>query len=262
MTRPAPTLAEQGTPTRRCGRLVLAAALILGLTALGWWLGEHRNSPAESGQALGGQPPVSSGTSNGSGSPSVVWEDFAGLALPTSDESGPLCRSGGRAWCFAHTDDGAALAAVNILVRTFPFAGSAVFEPTIREQVTGADGQALARLTSAAYQPLARAGGLTHGEPIRSDGGWVAGYQIDTVAETRDTDTVGTHDDGRVVRVLLRQSGTDGGGGFVEYTVRLVWRDGDWLVVAPAWGDWRSSALAMAAADPGLYVGYDTIGRP
>jgi hypothetical protein len=264
LARPPATL--HGTPDntgRRPGRLLAVVAVVLVATATGWLLAGRPGT----GSHPGGPPataanPAPSGSNDPAAPPdgAVTWQDFAGLDLPISPIAGPRCQAGGRASCFADTDDGAAIAAVHLLVRTFPFAGSAVFTTTIREQVVGPDAATLARLTSEAYAQLAPSAGVTTGAPIPSEGGWVAGFRLDPAPAANGTTGSAPFGDARTVRVLIRQADADGAAGFTEYAVRLVRRDGDWRLVAPGWGDWRTAARAMSAADPARYTTYDTLG--
>ncbi len=267
---------QDNRPPHRARRrrvLLAGVALAAGAVLLGWQLSGTPHRP----EATAAPPATSSRQQPVVVSPSpaaqgLTWRDFAGLSLPQSPVYGPRCQTGLRAACFSDDDQGAALAAVQLLVRTFPFAGSAVFTPTIRDQVTGPYAATLLRLTTQAYDQLAPAAGLTNGEPIPSSGGWVAGYHLDPTAspsaqiagtavghgQTVQEQTVQE----RSVQVLIRQADTDGQSGFTSYDVQLLWRRGDWALVAPAWGDWRSSATAMSTADPAMYATYDTITGP
>jgi len=85
------------------------------------------------------------------------------------------------------------------------------------------------------------------GEPLRADGGWVAGYRLARTGEPGR----------RTVRVLMRSTGEGGAVAFTEYAVSLVWHGDDWRLVAPAWGDWRSAATALSRPDPAGYTRYD-----
>jgi len=180
----------------------------------------------------------------------VAWRVFAGISLPISTTAGPYYLSDTRATGFAHTADGAAIAAAQLLVRTFPFAGSDTFKPTIAEQVTGPGAPALARLTQQTYQESATAAGVREGAPIRSTDGWVAGYRLD-----RDKDPTGPT---AGVDVLVAATGE--GSGFTTYKVELAWQNGDWRLIAPAWGDWRSNAQPVAHPYPASYRDYDNLG--
>jgi hypothetical protein len=181
----------------------------------------------------------------------VSWQDFAGLDLPVSPTHGPTCQDQGRASCFTQDDEGAALAAVHLLVRTFPFAGSDVFGPTIEEQVVGSANGQLARETLDAYREIATASGIRDGAPIPSRGGAVAGYRLDPLSGS---------DGHRLVHVLIRGVGEAGVSMFTEYEVDLVWLSGDWRLVAPAWGDWRTTARALTRPNPATYTSYDALG--
>jgi hypothetical protein len=178
----------------------------------------------------------------------VSWRIFAGIDLPISATAGPYRLTKTRASGFAHTEAGAALAAAQLLVRTFPFAGSDTFEPTIAEQVTGRGAAALARLTRQAYRQTADEAGVHDGAPIRSVDGWVTGYRV--------------HDDGtdQTTRVDVLINGTGEDYGFVSYAVQLTWQNNDWRLIAPAWGDWRSNAHPVPHPYPASYRDYDNIG--
>lgn len=249
-TLPPPTVApstDDAPPTRRPRRAVAVALVVSAAVALGWLLTDE-GAPTPGAGTDRPAPTIPAAPSD------VTWRDFAGIALPISATDGPKCTDGGRAACFTRTDAGAALAAVHLLVRTFPFAGADVFGPTIRDQVVGPDADAFARLTAEAYAGVAAAAGLEDGAPVPSEGGWVAGYRLDPQRSNASAAA------DRTVRVLIRHEDADGGTGFTEYAVRLQWRDGDWALVAPAWGDWRSSARALGDADRSRYASYDTVG--
>jgi len=235
-------------PRQRPRRRLTTAALVVVPTALAaWFIAGLLNDPNRPGATTRAPVELTEPTPAPSTAPDVAWQDFAGLDLPVSAAAGPHCQQAGRASCFTHTDRGAALAAIHLLVRTFPFAGSAVFTPTIAEQVVGPDVAALVRLTANAYAGVAPAARVRDGAPIRSEGGWVAGYRL----QPGDTENEPT------VRVLIRQTGEGDATGFTEYAVRLTWQHGDWRLIAPAWGDWRSAARPMRQADPDAYTTYD-----
>lgn len=231
-------------PPRR--RTASVAVVVLVLITLGWALTRIGGNPPAAAPPAGppaAAPPATSTTAV----PEVSYQDLAGLELPASRTAGPRDTDAGRARGFAHNDIGAAFAAVHLLVRTFPFVGSTVFGPTIAEQVVGKDAAALARITDQAYAQTARPAKVNPGDPLRSEGGWVAGYRLDS-PQTPDE---------RTVRVLIRQVADLEAEGFTEYRVHLTWRDGDWRLIAPAWGDWRTAARAMTNADPARYLSYD-----
>ena len=106
-------------------------AVVIGVAVTGHLSG----APAPSGSTPPAPAPAADAdraAPGGSAASPVVWDDVAGLSVPVSAVHGPSCGTGERAGCFTRDAAGAALAAVHLLVRTFPVAGSAVFEPTIR----------------------------------------------------------------------------------------------------------------------------------
>ena len=176
------TLPDTPEVGRRKHRRVmfLVAVVVVVSAAVGWW-----SSPRTPGDDPPPPRPLVVPTMTGDTGPvrDVGWVDFNGLDLPVSATAGPHQRAAGRAAGFDHSDTGAAFAAVHLLVRTFAFAGPAVFGPTIAAQVEGPNAQTLARLTAAAYADYARAAGVKGGEPLRADGGWVAGYRLARTGE-------------------------------------------------------------------------------
>lgn len=176
----------------------------------------------------------------------VSWYWVAGIALPVSQTAGPQCFSVTRASCFAPTKEGAAIAAVHLLVHTFPAAGSAVFEPTITEQISGPGAKALLQQARQGSRYVATgAKGLQ--EMAESPGrGWAVGYGFDTDHQVAGTTTV---------TVLLAQES-----GFVSYSLRLKRSGTDWKLIAPSDGNWRSSAQAATARDVHRFRPYDDLG--
>jgi hypothetical protein len=112
--------------------------------------------------------------------------------------------------------------------------------------VTGGNAAALARLTTQGYQQAAKSAGVHHGDPIRSTDGWIAGYRPATT----------THD-ATTIQVLIAEDGENLG--FTAYDVHLTWRNGDWRLIAPTWGDWRTAAHRVANPYPPTYRSYDNL---
>ena len=160
------------------------------------------------------------------------WPDYNGVLLPTSATDGPRDQSNGLAIGFSHTPRGALLAAVNIGVRAEPDWGPDIFEPTINDQVIGPDRTALLA-NCRAYYPQAAAQGLD--SPVEEGFRWKA--------YTRHAATVD----------ILIATPTNGAGSAMRYgstPVRVVWKAGDWRVVAPPHGNWGSTAhLVTPTAD-------------
>lgn len=235
----------------------LAAVLVLVLTLIGWTISTRTNDATVTPIAAPTTPEPGPSPDRTYGSftlprpgRDVSWRVFAGIDLPISATAGPYYLSDTRARGFAHTADGAAIAAAQLLVRTFPFAGPKTFEPTIREQVTGTSAPTFARLTQQTYREAATASGVRQGDPIRSTDGWIAAYR-----PHRDQDPAGPK---AIIDVLIAATGD--GSGFTTYTVKLTWQDGDWRLIAPDWGDWRSNAEPVAHPYPDSYRSYDTLG--
>jgi hypothetical protein len=226
-------------PRWRSWASALAVALILGGTlVLGWPTSvESRSGPTEVTSLSRIVVPPRPDRD-------VSWYPVAGIALPVSQTAGPQCLSKTRAACFARTQDGVAIAAVQILVHTFAGAGPTTFKSTISQQIVGSDADALMRCTEATYlHAVSRIGEC----PSSSGGcGRAVGYRLDHQPGPASV---------TAVRVLLAQES-----GFTEYALRLVWRRGDWRLLAPANGDWRSSAHVRTARETLGYRTYDHLG--
>jgi hypothetical protein len=183
------------------------------------------------------------------GGDSVSWSDFHGIPIPTSP-AGPATVSGGRASGFAHGPAGAALAAIHIPFRAASSAGPAVFEPTISEQMVGADKEKFLAGVEAEYSASrSRYGAALDGsitadfDRARRDSSRVWAYRIDaydasiaTVHVLLSTVTVGS-----TVPTYVD----------LAYTVR--WADGDWRLVAPLNGSWGSISTPVREV-PNNYV--------
>lgn len=176
----------------------------------------------------------------------TTWTTLAGVALPTSATAGPLRRGHGLAAGFAHTPAGAVLAAVHLLVNTTPQVGSAVFEPTLRDQVVGANQAAMRAAVQADYWTLG--GDPTGGGPVGALPAALAGVRV-----TAYTDTAARID---LLTVVVDTTGT---ARFAATPVGLVWTGADWALVAPPAGRWDGVVTAVtpaaAAAYPSLAPG-------
>jgi hypothetical protein len=97
------------------------------------------------------------------------WSGYHGVQLPSSPAAGPHHTEHGVAWGFADTPLGALLAALNIAVRANAQWGPDVFVPTIGNQVTGPEADALLASCQADYGQASQAAHITAG--WRSSGG-------------------------------------------------------------------------------------------
>jgi hypothetical protein len=166
------------------------------------------------------------------------WSDFHGVELPSSPLAGPHDTSKGLASGFADTPLGALLAALNIGVRANAQWGPAVFSPTIRDQVTGADAPALLARCRSDYEQASQTAHLASGQPLgdayvtEQAFRWIAYTPADA---TLDLVSAGPGSQGETVRAVTR--------------LEIVWVGGDWRVIAPPGGDWGNSAHQLFSLD-------------
>ncbi|WP_239405200.1 hypothetical protein [Frankia sp. Cj3] len=215
-------------------RILAAAGLVTAGIAAGLVLGNRGGSPTPAPAPTAG----TAGTVSGTGGPvlpdpglptldfsDLRWADFHGLALPVSPTAGPHTLADDRASGFAHTPLGAALAAINIAVRTDAGVGAYIFEPAIAEQTTGVDQPALlerVRTTAAQHAVPARLTGR-FSDPIFR----YAGVRFDAVTPDR------------IVLHLATAAETAAGTTvYASGRMELRWERGDWRVVAPPGGNW------------------------
>ncbi len=164
------------------------------------------------------------------------WASFHGMRLPVSPADGPRRIRGGLAAGFTDTPTGALLAAVNIAVRTAFLWGPAIFEPTISRQVTGPGAAALLRGQAGAYQQLRAAAHVPAGQPIGRGYATEAAYRLiryNPASAAFDVVTAGPGPNGITVLTATR--------------IAVIWRGGDWRVVAPPGGDWQTAAVTISS---------------
>jgi hypothetical protein len=166
------------------------------------------------------------------------WGEFHGVELPSSPIAGPHDTNGGLASGFADTPLGALLAALNIGVRANAQWGPAIFGPTIRDQVTGADAPALLADCQSAYSQASQATPVTGGQPL--DNAYVTEeafrWVVYTPADaTVDLVSAGPGGQDETVRAVTR--------------VEVIWDGRDWRVIAPPGGDWGNSADQLTSLD-------------
>jgi len=166
----------------------------------------------------------------------LSWADFYGIQLPASAQDGPHHARRGLAWGFADTASGALLAAINIAVRTAALWGPAIYQPTIRHQVTGPDTAALLAADASDYVQLRAAAHVRAGKPARRGYAAETAYRFDAYSPadaTVDIVTAGPGSGGTTVLAATR--------------IEVIWRGGDWRVVAPPGGDWGNSATSVSS---------------
>lgn len=200
----------------------LAAVLVAAVVIAVW--------PSDDGpDATTAPPPVPAGTSPTGGDtplptaiPSkpptdVTWQLVGQKAVPVSRSAGPRSVRDGVAAGYARTPNGALVAAAQLSARSGHSTGRDSWEPTITRQfVPGADrDQLLASLRAA---PAAT--------PAPGELSPLAGYVYQ--AYTPDTAVIG---------LVYRSSGA---ATYHVTTTTMMWRDGDWKMVAPPGGSWLS----------------------
>ena len=218
-------------PVRTRLAVVVVVALVLAaiaVAALLWTTQSPRQAPRA----------APTGSSGSSSSPTtaadVTWHQVAGVALPFSRLHGPRITTSGQAAGYSRSEQGAALAAVQVLMRTSASAGPSVYEPILATQVTGANLPAMKLAIEDEYQRL-RASGQPNGNAQ------VVGYLLvayDASAANATVDVVVTS--------------ADLAGQFISFRISLLWAEDDWRVLAPPSGSWGTVATTLGAPPAGL----------
>jgi len=165
----------------------------------------------------------------------------AGLDLPVSATSGPLDTNRGRARRFAHTQPGAVLAGLHLLVRTSPQVGPALWGPTLDEQVVGLDHNAYVAAVRRDYENARERLQLPADAPLGVIYASIRGIRVDAYSPQACS-----------MRVLIEAPGADGVILRAATVVQVSWSGSDWQLVAPPGGDWarvRTYLPAGAAVD-------------
>jgi hypothetical protein len=224
----APDFAEP-SPWRR-PRFILAAVflalvVLAGVVVAVWPRGGDTPSPAPTAAPAGGASATAPvpGSSLPTALPTkppadVHWELVGQNSVPVSAAAGPRTVAGGVASGFAHTPDGALVAAAQLAARAAFSAGKASWEPTVQHSfVPGADRDHLLANLRAVPEQQADPGELS---PL-------AGYVYQ--AYTPDTAVIG---------LVYRSPGANAQ--YHVVTTTMQWRGQDWQMVAPPGGSWLS----------------------
>jgi hypothetical protein len=198
-------------------------------------------------------PPSAPADAAGVGEPGelptdLLDTDIAGVSLPVSRTAGPRELAGGLARGFSHDRSGAALAAVHTIVRVAPQAGPAVFEPTLRDQVVGADAAAMRAQVGEAYQGLIDQASAPYGQPVGKLDATLRGYQL-----------LGYSDAEAHLRILT-EAPHNGTTVLASTEVRLQWTGRDWALVAPTGGTFESAVAAATEQEAADFLPF-TAGR-
>ena len=124
---------------------------------------------------------------------------------------------------------GAALAAANLVPRTSPNVGPAIFGVTLSEQVRGPNRLAMARLVAAEYELQRQRSGVPEGARLPGADAELLGYA------GADVSAHGTH---ATVQLALTSPDLRATDRLLVVFVSLQWADGDWQLIAPPQGDW------------------------
>jgi hypothetical protein len=219
------TPSSGGSPWTNRG--FIAAAVIVGLIVIAGVMVAVLPSPdSDDGQQ---PPPTASATGSASPEPlpttvptaapaDVTWNLLGQVALPYSRSAGPREVNATTASGYAHTPTGALIAAAQLSTRAALSSGKEVYEPTITRQFVPSEDRdrLLGNLRNAPQQP-AEPGELSQ----------TAGFLYQSY--TPDTAVIGLVD--RAPGAAPR---------FHITTVTMLWRDGDWRMVAPPAGSWLS----------------------
>ncbi|PWU52736.1 hypothetical protein DLJ47_17950 [Micromonospora sp. S4605] len=149
----------------------------------------------------------------------VQWELVGPLAVPASATAGPKQITGTSASGFAHTPEGALIAAAQISTRASYSLGRDYWEPTIESQfVPGPDrDRMLAELRASDTSP-ADLGSQSQ----------IAGFSYQSY--TPDTAVIG----------LVLRAPSAGTPRYHVLSLTLLWQNGDWRMQAPPGGAWIS----------------------
>ncbi|MER7164917.1 hypothetical protein ABT336_02410 [Micromonospora sp. NPDC000207] len=149
----------------------------------------------------------------------VTWELVGPLAAPVSTSAGPKQVTETSAVGFAHTPEGALIAATQILVRSTFTLGRKHWEPTIERQFVPSDDR---------DRLLAELRALDSSQVDPGAFSQIAGFSYQSY--TPDTAVIG---------LVLRAPST-GAPQYHVLSLTLLWRDGDWRMQAPPGGSWGS----------------------
>ncbi|MGC4808647.1 hypothetical protein [Micromonospora sp. DT233] len=149
----------------------------------------------------------------------VRWELVGSLPVPVSSTAGPKQVTGGTAAGYAHTPEGALIAAAQLSTRAGFSSGRESWEPTISQQFEpGPDRDRLLDVLRNAGYTQAEPGSLSQ----------IAGFSYQSY--TPDTAVIG----------LTFRAPSVGTPRYHVLSLTLHWRDGDWRMVAPPGGMWTS----------------------
>ena len=170
----------------------------------------------------------------------LSWVETGGVALPVSATHGPRRLVADLANGWSQSEQGAALAAAHLLVRSGPTVGPEVFEPTITGQTTGPNVAALKLSVNEQYAELQQRATATKDTQRSAQ---LSGYRVATF----DLETGSA-----VIDLVLDSSQLTESERYLQVTVSLEWLNDDWWLVAPPKGDWALVSTPLGALPDGL----------
>ncbi|MEV0005859.1 hypothetical protein AB0H28_26740 [Micromonospora sp. NPDC050980] len=201
--------------------IIIIAGVLIAITSRDGEGGDIASTPPPATPTSdGGTPPQALPTAVPTTAPAGVrWELVGQVAVPASSSAGPARVSGATAAGYAHTPEGALIAAAQLSTRAGFSAGRDSWEPTITQQFEpSADrDRLLAALRDAGDAP-AQPGELSQ----------IAGFSYQSY--TPDTAVIG----------LVFRAPAAGTARYHVLSLTLLWHDGDWRMVAPPGGAWTS----------------------
>ena len=221
--------------------LIAAFMVVFAVRSVGGGKEAPGTTPQPTAEGSGGRPDVERLTPE-----NAEWVDVEGIRLPRT-AAGPARIEGRRAFGFARTPAGAALAGMYISLNTTGSLGPATFRPTVAEQVIGADKERFLSNAEREYKAAAP-GGLTPDGAVVADlaktrnlGVRVWGYRMDSFDPSVAS-----------LQLLSRYFPSPGASpAFTNFAVTMRWVDGDWRMVAPLNGTFENTATRLAAVPAG-----------
>ncbi|WP_244881206.1 hypothetical protein [Micromonospora maris] len=203
--------------------LIVLAGLLIAIFAPGGDAPDTSNGTSPPGQppaAVTNTPDQALPTAIPSAAPDGVrWELVGPLAVPVSATAGPKQVTGTTASGFAHTPEGALVAAAQLALRSSYSLGEEYWRPTIERQfVPSADRDRLLAALDASDSAPADPGAQSQ----------IAGFSYQSY--TPDTAVIG----------LVLRAPSAGAPRYHVLSLTLLWRDGDWRMQAPPGGAWVS----------------------
>ncbi|MGC4897027.1 hypothetical protein [Micromonospora sp. DT31] len=200
--------------------IVVIAGVVVAIASRGGDGGGSTGAPPASPAPVDSSTPQDLPTEVPTTAPAGVrWELLGQVAVPISSSAGPTRVSGATAAGYAHTPEGALIAAAQLSTRAGFSSGRDSWEPTISQQFEpGADRDRLLAVLRDVQDAPAQPGSLSE----------IAGFSYQSYSP--DTAVIG----------LAFRAPSVGTARYHILSLTLRWRDGDWRMVAPPGGAWTS----------------------